>query len=67
MSEEEEEMSSHKILKPKGKVGKSNSGCYNLQAAIGWEDKEFARFIVSQVIHCYQNHQITLSTEIRQQ
>jgi hypothetical protein len=60
-SEEEEETSSHKILKPKGEVGKSNSGGYNLQAAIGWEDKEFARFIVSQVVHCYKNHQITLN------
>jgi|ERR1700761_1273821 len=63
---EEEETSSHKILKPKGEVGKSNSGGYNLQAAIGWGDKEFARFIVSQVVHCYKNHQITLSTEIHQ-
>ena len=67
MSEEEEMTSLHKILKPKGEVGKSNSGGYNLQAAIGWEDKEFARFIVSQVVHCYKNHQITFSTETHQQ
>lgn len=35
-------MPSHKILKPKGEAGKSNSGGYNLQDAMGWEDKEFA-------------------------
>jgi len=41
-SDGESRMPSHKILKPKGEAGKSNSGGYNLQDAMGWEDKEFA-------------------------
>jgi hypothetical protein len=40
-------MPSHKISKPKGEAGKSNSGGYNLQEAMGWKDKEFATFTVS--------------------
>lgn len=64
---DEEETSSHKILKPKGEVGKSNSGGYNLQAAIGWEAEKFARFNVSQVFHVIKkNIKITCSTEIHQ-
>lgn len=42
---------SDKILKPKGEAGRKNSGGYNLQLAIGWEDEEFAKFTVSQVFH----------------
>jgi hypothetical protein len=49
--ESEQIMQSHKILKPKGEAGKSNSGGYNLQDAMGWEDKEFTTFTVSQVTH----------------
>jgi len=41
--ESEQIMQSHKILKPKGEAGKSNSGGYNLQDAMGWEDKEFTQ------------------------
>jgi hypothetical protein len=55
-----------KILKPKGEVGRSNSGGYNLQIAMGWEDKEFTTFTVSQVIRTLGSHQITFSTEIYQ-
>ena len=45
---EEMTKSQHKILKPKGEAGKSNSEGYNLQVAMGWEDEEFAKFTVSQ-------------------
>jgi hypothetical protein len=55
-------MPSHKISKPKGEAGRSNSGGYNLQDAMGWEDKEFATFTVSQVTHVLKSHQITFST-----
>ena len=41
----------HKILKPKGEAGKSNRGGYNLKDAMGWENKEYATFSVSQVTH----------------
>lgn len=44
--------SSHKILKPKGEAGKRNSGGYNLQDAIGWEDEEYAKFTVSKAQLC---------------
>ena len=44
-------MPSHKILKPKGEAGKSNSGGYNLRDTMGWEDKYFTTFTVSQVTH----------------
>ena len=50
-SDRESRMPSHKILKPKGEAGKSNSGGYNLQDAMGWEDKDFTTFTVSQVTH----------------
>ena len=60
-------MSSQEIVKPKGEAGRSKSGGYNLQVAMGWEDEEFAKFTVSQVFHVQENHQITLSsTEIHQ-
>ena len=48
---EELTVPSRKILKPKGEAGKSNSGGYNLKDAMGWEDKEYATFSVSQVTH----------------
>ena len=44
---EETEMSLYKILKPKGEAGRSNSGGYNLQVAMGWENEEFAKFNVN--------------------
>ena len=59
-------MSSRKIPKPKGEAGKRNSGGYNLQEAMGWEDKEFAMFTVSQANHVLKHHQIIFSTEIHQ-
>ena len=62
----ESSMSSRKISKPKGEAGKRNSGGYNLQEAMGWEDKEFAMFTVSQANHVLKRHQITFSTEIHQ-
>ena len=40
-----------KIAKPKGEAGRSGSGGYNLQEAMGWENKEFATFTVSQITH----------------
>jgi len=49
---EETEMSSHKISKPKGEAGRSNSGGYNLQVAMGWEDGEFAsqqKYIINEI------------------
>lgn len=64
---EETTSSSHKILKPKGEAGKRNSGGYNLQVAMGWENEEFAKFTVCQDLHIIKNHQITFSTEIYQQ
>ena len=63
---EESNMSSRKIPKPKGEAGKRNSGGYNLQEAMGWEDKEFAMFTVSQVNRVLKRHEITFSTEIHQ-
>jgi hypothetical protein len=48
--------SSQKISKPKGEAGRSNSGGYNLQVAMGWKDEEFAKFTVSQVFHVQENH-----------
>ena len=36
---EEMTTSEHKIFKPKGEAGKSSSGGYNLQVAMGWEDE----------------------------
>ena len=48
---EELTVPSCKILKPKGEAGKSNSGGHNLKDAMGWEDKEYATFSVSQVTH----------------
>ena len=44
---EEMIMSEHKILKPKEEAGKSSSGGYNLQVAMGWEDEGFVKFTVS--------------------
>src|SRR5271154_3336857 len=34
---EETTKSGHKILKPRGEAGRSKSGGYNLQVAMGWE------------------------------
>jgi hypothetical protein len=50
-SDDESRRSSHKISKPKGEAGKSNSGGYNLQDAMGWENEEFSTFTVSQAFH----------------
>jgi hypothetical protein len=36
-----------KIPKPKGEAGRSNSGGYNLQEALGWEEKRYSEFTVS--------------------
>lgn len=63
---EKSNMSSRKIPKPKGEAGKRNSGGYNLQEAMGWEDKEFAMFTVSQVNRVLKCHEITFSIEIHQ-
>ena len=57
-------MPSRKILKPKGEAGKSNSGGINLRDAMGWEDKDFTTFTVSQVTHTLKSYQNTFSTEI---
>ena len=48
----ESTVSSHKIPKPKGEPGRSNSGGYNLQDAMGWNNKEFTTFTVSRVLSC---------------
>ena len=56
---EEPTTSSHKISKPKGEAGKSGSGGYNLQVAMGWGKEEFAKFTVSQVILALKKYQIT--------
>ena len=39
-----------KIPKPKGEPGRSNSGGYNLQEALGWEEKRYSEFTVSYLI-----------------
>ena len=59
-------MPSHKILKPKGEAGKSNSGGYNLQDTMGWEDKDFTTFTVSQVTHTLKvtNYLLNRNTSI---
>src|SRR5882757_2571481 len=36
-----------RIPKPKGEAGRTNSGGYNLQKALGWEEKQFGDFTVS--------------------
>jgi hypothetical protein len=63
---EEKTTFSHKILKPKGEAGRKNSGGYNLQVAMGWEDEDFAKFAVRSSLSSSKNHQITFSTEIHQ-
>jgi hypothetical protein len=65
-SDDESRRSSHKISKPKGEAGKSNSGGYNLQDAMGWENEEFSTFTVSQAFHVPKKIKITFATEIHQ-
>ena len=40
----------NKIPKPKGEAGRSNSGGYNLKEALGWEEKCYSDFTVSNII-----------------
>ena len=40
----------NKIPKPKGEAGRSNSGGYNLKEALGWEEKHYSDFTVSNII-----------------
>jgi hypothetical protein len=40
----------NKIPKPKGEAGRSNSGGYNLKEALGWEEKRYSDFTVSDII-----------------
>ncbi len=37
----------NKIPKPSGEAGRTNSGGYNLERTLGWEEKRFATFTVS--------------------
>jgi hypothetical protein len=41
------------IPKPKGEAGRTNSGGYNLQKALGWEEKQFGDFSVSSTMLNY--------------
>lgn len=46
-SSEDESEPDIRIPKPAGEVGRSNSGGYNLEKALGWNEKRFNEFIVS--------------------
>lgn len=55
ISESDSESSSdentlHRIPKPKGEAGRSNSGGYNLKQALGWEEERYSEFTVSYII-----------------
>ncbi len=50
----------NKIPKPSGEAGRTNSGGYNLEKALGWEEKRFAMFTVS---HAAINQQLFLPSQ----
>lgn len=58
-----ESTTSYKISKPKGEAGKTNSGGYNLQCAMGWENTEFSNFTVSRNLLCSKNASKLLSEQ----
>jgi hypothetical protein len=58
----------NRIPKPNGEAGRANSGGYNLEKALGWEEKRFNAFTVSPTSNhnkpknCSYHHNRNLST-----
>lgn len=52
-SEEDGEVSSTKIPKPPGEAGRPQSGGYNLQDKLGWNDKTYESVMVSMSVKAY--------------
>lgn len=53
----------NKIPKPNGEAGRANSGGYNLEKALGWEEKRFNAFTVSPTIIIQKNCSYLLSSQ----